>query len=208
MGEGVLEFLTKQLVKLYEETDKPENALDYLKNNVAENNAQVSDLKKIAELEKENLQLKKDLAALKASIIEAENDKEPVIGDEGMKGEEFSDARQGTAALEKDCEKACIDSGDGNEDKGDKELVIGDEGMKEEEFPDTRQGTAALEKDCEKACIDSVDVNEDEGDKELVTGDEGMKEGEFSDAREDPAGLEKDYEKDAMDTSDGNEEKG
>merc|ERR1712029_576288 len=33
--EGVLEFLTNSLVSLYEESDKPTSALDYLKKNVA-----------------------------------------------------------------------------------------------------------------------------------------------------------------------------
>jgi len=71
--EGVLEFLTKQLVKLYEETDKPENALDYLKSNVAENHAQVSALKKVAELEKENLLLKENILKYEERIKILEN---------------------------------------------------------------------------------------------------------------------------------------
>jgi hypothetical protein len=61
--EGVLEYLTKQLVKLYEETDKPSSALDYLKNSCSGKDGEDSKLK-IELLEKENQQLKEKNKAL------------------------------------------------------------------------------------------------------------------------------------------------
>jgi len=61
--EGVLEFLTKQLVKLYEETDKPENALDYLKSNVVGSQPPANE-SRIEELEKENSSLKDRIKVL------------------------------------------------------------------------------------------------------------------------------------------------
>merc|ERR1712110_553160 len=65
--EGVLEYLTKQLVKLYEETDKPTSALDYLKNSCSGKDGEDSKLK-IELLEKENQQLKEKNKALESEI--------------------------------------------------------------------------------------------------------------------------------------------
>merc|ERR1719510_2335562 len=116
--EGVLEFLTKQLVKLYEETDKPENALDYLKNNVAESNAHVSDLKKIAELEKENLQLKEDLKNYeeRIKVLEQKDIKEATSADDVPPQEEenekmVSDDEQYKAEDEKQKERITAKNG-------------------------------------------------------------------------------------------------
>merc|ERR1711894_652689 len=59
--EGVLEFLTKQLVKIYEEDEKPKNALEYLKSNFVGNDPAVNGLKiENLEKEKENLEKEKE----------------------------------------------------------------------------------------------------------------------------------------------------
>jgi hypothetical protein len=63
--EGVLEYLTKQLVKLMEEADKPSNALDYLKNNFTGKDPEDSKLK-VENLEKENEQLKEKIKLLES----------------------------------------------------------------------------------------------------------------------------------------------
>lgn len=69
--EGVLEYLTKQLVRLYEEADKPSNALDYLKNNFSGKDTEVAQLK-AENLEKENLQLKDKIKVLESEKAELE----------------------------------------------------------------------------------------------------------------------------------------
>jgi len=69
--EGVLEYLTKQLVRLYEEADKPANALDYLKNNFNSKDNEVVQLK-IANLEKEKRQDKETIEKLKSEKSELE----------------------------------------------------------------------------------------------------------------------------------------
>ena len=51
-------------VRLYEEADKPSNALDYLKNNFSGKDTEVAQLK-AENLEKENLQLKETVSELK-----------------------------------------------------------------------------------------------------------------------------------------------
>merc|ERR1712112_188636 len=61
--EGVLEYLTKHLVPLYEKADKPTSALEYLKNNFA--GKEVEEAKQKAEtLESENRDLKKNVERL------------------------------------------------------------------------------------------------------------------------------------------------
>lgn len=69
--EGVLEYLTKQLVRLYEEADKPSNALDYLKNNFSGKDTEVAQLK-AENLEKDNLQLKEKIKVLESEKEELE----------------------------------------------------------------------------------------------------------------------------------------
>jgi len=69
--EGVLEYLTKQLVKLYEEADKPSNALDYLKNNFSGKDTEDVQLK-AENLEKENLHLKEKIKVLESEKGELE----------------------------------------------------------------------------------------------------------------------------------------
>ena len=62
--EGVLEFLTNSLVSLYEESDKPTSALDYLKNNVA--GKEVEEAKQKFEQQESEIQnLKKTIDGLK-----------------------------------------------------------------------------------------------------------------------------------------------
>jgi len=70
--EGVLEYLTKQLVRLYEEADKPSNALDYLKNNFSGKDTEVAQLK-AENLEKENVQLKEKIKVLESEKAELES---------------------------------------------------------------------------------------------------------------------------------------
>ena len=61
--EGVLEYLTKHLVPLYEKADKPRSALDFLKNNFA--GKEIEEAKQKAELfESENKDLKKTVERL------------------------------------------------------------------------------------------------------------------------------------------------
>jgi len=69
--EGVLEYLTKQLVRLYEEADKPSNALDYLKNNFNAKENEVAQLK-AENLEKENQQLKETVRILQSEKADLE----------------------------------------------------------------------------------------------------------------------------------------
>merc|ERR1712043_99225 len=73
--EGVLEFLTKQLVKIYEEEEKPKNALEYLKNNFVGNDSAVNGLK-IENLEKEKENLEKENLQLKETIKTLQHEKE------------------------------------------------------------------------------------------------------------------------------------
>merc|ERR1712012_648263 len=70
--EGVLEYLTKQLVRLYEEADKPSNALDYLKNNFNGKETEVAQLK-AENLEKENVELKEKIKVLESEKAELES---------------------------------------------------------------------------------------------------------------------------------------
>ena len=61
--EGVLEYITKHLLPLYEKADKPTSALEYLKNNFA--GKEVEEAKQKPEtLESENRDLKKNVERL------------------------------------------------------------------------------------------------------------------------------------------------
>jgi len=66
---GVIDQLTKLLVSLYENPDRPENALDYIKQFLGANNGQNANEEKlqqrIAELEAELKQKDEEIAALK-----------------------------------------------------------------------------------------------------------------------------------------------
>jgi len=99
--EGVLEFLTKQLVKLYEETDKPENALDYLKSNVVGSQPPANE-SRIEELEKENSSLKDRI-----KVLEEQNKSLSQQLEVKVKSEEAKAAMQEDATpVEKDTEVA------------------------------------------------------------------------------------------------------
>merc|ERR1712227_546702 len=67
---GVLELLTKSLVQLYEEPDKPGDAVNYLKNTVG---GTPEDKKTIEQLRSENTDLKAKLAELEASQASLES---------------------------------------------------------------------------------------------------------------------------------------
>merc|ERR1711872_974768 len=86
--EGVLEFLTNSLVSLYEESDKPTSALDYLKNNVAgkeveetkqkfeQQEIEIKSLKKTIDgLRTENQSLTSKVASLQEQLEEARRNK-------------------------------------------------------------------------------------------------------------------------------------
>jgi len=77
--EGILESLTKALVSLYEEPDKPNDALGYLKNNFAGHGALVTELRtvkienaqlkqKVETLEKEKFLLKDQVSSTEAKL--------------------------------------------------------------------------------------------------------------------------------------------
>ena len=92
--EGILESLTKALVTLYEEPEKPNDALGYLKNNFAGHGAIVTELKatktengqlkqKVETLEKEKFLLKEELAAMEAKLKAAQEKAEENVKDKG-----------------------------------------------------------------------------------------------------------------------------
>merc|ERR1712115_551301 len=63
--EGVLEHMTRQLMALYEEDEKPKSGLDYLKQSFGGNKEEVAKLKEENEkLQEENARLKQKLKAL------------------------------------------------------------------------------------------------------------------------------------------------
>merc|ERR1711994_439792 len=105
--EGVLEFLTKQLVKLYEETDKPENALDYLKNNVVGSQPPINE-SRIEELEKENSSLKEKIKVLEAekkSWFADKPEEKPLVPDSKIgesKAEEEKAVKEENKAIEEE----------------------------------------------------------------------------------------------------------
>merc|ERR1719234_639490 len=66
---GVLELLTKSLVSLYEEPEKPNDALSYLKNSVG---GSPTDKETIAKLREENELLKGKVKDLEASQVALE----------------------------------------------------------------------------------------------------------------------------------------
>jgi len=67
---GVLEMLTKSLVQLYEEPDKPSDAVNYLKSSVG---GSADDKVTIVRLEEENQQLKNRVEELQTSRATLEN---------------------------------------------------------------------------------------------------------------------------------------
>merc|ERR1719391_663333 len=69
--EGVLEYLTKSLVSLYE-ADKPNSALDYLKNNFSGKETEILQLK-VSNLTRENDSLTKENTSLKDKVSQLES---------------------------------------------------------------------------------------------------------------------------------------
>merc|ERR1711992_530833 len=67
--EGVLEYLTKSLVSLYE-ADKPNSALDYLKNNFSGKETEILQLK-VSNLTRENDSLAKERAVAAEAAAKA-----------------------------------------------------------------------------------------------------------------------------------------
>merc|ERR1712109_368606 len=99
--EGVLEFLTNSLVSLYEESDKPTNALDYLKKNVAgreveetkqkfeSQEIEIKNLKRTVEdLKTENSTLSSKVARLEKQLEEARQNKPNEVNDEDVTSKE------------------------------------------------------------------------------------------------------------------------
>ena len=92
--EGILESLTKALVTLYEEPEKPNDALGYLKNNFAGHQSLVTELRatktengqlkqKVETLEKEKFLLKEQLSASEAKLKAALEKAEEKVKDKG-----------------------------------------------------------------------------------------------------------------------------
>jgi len=81
---GVLELLTASLVKLYEEPEKPNDALEYLKNNIGGSKADKEEISKLTcqneELRKKVEELEKKETELKEKLEEASV---PKAADEG-----------------------------------------------------------------------------------------------------------------------------
>jgi len=90
--EGILESLTKALVTLYEEPEKPNDALGYLKNNFAGHASLVTELRatktengqlkqKVDKMEKEKFLLKEQLSATEAKLKAAMEKAEEKVKD-------------------------------------------------------------------------------------------------------------------------------
>jgi len=77
---GVIDQLTKLLVSLYENPDRPENALDYIKQFLGANHGQNANEEKlqqrIAELESEMKQKDEEIATLKQQLNSGKADEE------------------------------------------------------------------------------------------------------------------------------------
>ncbi|XP_029680184.1 c-Myc-binding protein [Formica exsecta] len=75
---GVMDALTKILVSLYEETEKPPDALDYIRKNlggIVDNTSEIDNLKK--ELEES----KAKIAELKSKLMKYEQTKDEVMAE-------------------------------------------------------------------------------------------------------------------------------
>jgi len=77
---GVIDQLTKLLVSLYENPDRPENALDYIKQFLGANHGQNANEEKlqqrVAELESEMKQKDEEIASLKQQLAASGNKEE------------------------------------------------------------------------------------------------------------------------------------
>ena len=75
---GVVDQLTKVLVSLYEETDKPTNPLEFIKRNMSAPEEIVQD-----NLKNEYLKLKEENEKLRQRVTELQKQIEALKGDEG-----------------------------------------------------------------------------------------------------------------------------
>lgn len=163
-NEGVLEYLTKSLVSLYE-ADRPKSALDYLKNNFSGKEQEVLQMK-VDNLTKENDILVKENRELKQKIEELEKEK----ADLKLKASTSS-----AAAHDKDSVK---DEGPASPAKAkDVEDKAGKENAAEEEPMDTTsaavEDSAAAPTEPEKPVSDSkVEKPEPESEKAKVATEE------------------------------------
>lgn len=73
---GVLDALTKTLVGLYEEPEKPNNALDFLKQHIGASGPEAADVEalklEVAELRQKNEQLTEEAAELRSKLQQYE----------------------------------------------------------------------------------------------------------------------------------------
>jgi len=94
---GVIDQLTKLLVSLYENPDRPENALDYIKQFLGANHGQNANEEKlqqrIAELESEMKQKDEEIATLKQQLNSGKADEEkPKEENDGNDNQEWAGA--------------------------------------------------------------------------------------------------------------------
>merc|ERR1711994_1165964 len=172
--EGVLEFLTKQLVKLYEETDKPENALDYLKNNVVGSQPPINE-SRIEELEKENSSLKEKIKVLEAekkSWLADKPEEKPLVPDSKIgesKAEEEKAVKEENKAIEEesmDVEEETKAVEEENKAVEEKKAVEEENKAVEEEdkaVEEEKKDTVSVEKDNEVGM--DAEGNEDKADE-------------------------------------------
>ncbi|KAK6170768.1 c-Myc-binding protein [Patella vulgata] len=77
---GVLDVLTKVLVGLYEEPEKPNNALDFLRQHLGATSPETADVEalklEVTELRQKNEQLQEEVNDLKAKVQQYEPDQE------------------------------------------------------------------------------------------------------------------------------------
>jgi len=75
---GVLDSLTKVLVSLYEEPEKPSNAVDFLKHHISGSPPEAADMEsmklEMEELKEKNQRLEAEMADLKAKLAQLEPD--------------------------------------------------------------------------------------------------------------------------------------
>lgn len=71
---GIIDSLTKVLVGLYEEQDKPSSALDFVRQKLG---ATLEDAATVESIKKENAELKKENANLKKQIAELTKAQQP-----------------------------------------------------------------------------------------------------------------------------------
>jgi phage host-nuclease inhibitor protein Gam len=75
-NSGVLEQITKALVSLYEEIDRPVNPIEYIRRNLVDPDEEINDKKKkeYLDYQRENVKLQEEIKDLKKKIKELSND--------------------------------------------------------------------------------------------------------------------------------------